>query len=68
MPKALELGLVNETGCDLAPTYSRAWALAEQFAQQPSLLLRYTRVLFTQPLKRQVVEAQRMTALFGVAT
>jgi hypothetical protein len=34
----------------------RAWALAERLARQPSLLLRYTRVLFTQPLKRQTVD------------
>ncbi len=53
--KALELGLVSELlpRPDLLP---RAWALAEQIAQQPSLLLRYTRVLFTQPLKRQLVD------------
>jgi hypothetical protein len=30
--------------------------LAEQLARQSSLLLRYTRVLFTQPLKRQLVD------------
>jgi enoyl-CoA hydratase/carnithine racemase len=54
-PKALELGLVAELlpRADLLP---RAWALAEQLAQQPSLLLRFTRVLFTQPLKRQLVD------------
>src|SRR5216117_50580 len=54
-PKALELGLVNELlpRADLLP---RAWALAEQIARQPSLLLRYTRVLFTQPLKRQLID------------
>src|SRR3989442_1671817 len=54
-PKALELGLVNELlpRADLLP---RAWALAEQLAQRPSLLLRYTRVLFTQPLKRQLID------------
>jgi len=34
----------------------RAWALVEQLAQRPSLLLRYTRVLFTQPLKRQLID------------
>jgi hypothetical protein len=34
----------------------RAWALAGQIAQQPPLLLRDTRVLFTQPLKRQLVD------------
>jgi hypothetical protein len=30
--------------------------LAEQIARQPALLLRYTRVLFTQPLKKQLVD------------
>src|SRR6267378_3012209 len=52
---ALELGLVNELlpRADLLP---RAWALAAQIARQPSLLLRYTRVLFTQPLKRQLID------------
>src|SRR5216117_2737144 len=50
-PKALELGMVNELlpRADLLP---RAWALAEQLAQRPSLLLRYTRVLLTQHIKR----------------
>src|SRR3989442_1117068 len=54
-PKALELGLVSELlpRPDLLP---RAWALAEQIAQRPALLLRYTRVLFTQPLKRQLID------------
>ena len=53
--KALELGLVSELlpRADLLP---RAWALARQIAQQPALLLRYTRVLFTQPLKKQLIE------------
>jgi enoyl-CoA hydratase/carnithine racemase len=53
--KALELGLVSELlpRPDLLP---RAWALAHQLAQQPALLLRYTRVLFTQPLKKQLIE------------
>jgi len=53
--KALELGLVAELHRrpDLLP---RAWALAEQLARQPALLLRYTRVLFTQPLKKQLIE------------
>ena len=53
--KALELGLVSELlpRPDLLP---RAWALAEQIARQPALLLRYTRVLFTQPLKKQLVD------------
>ena len=53
--KALELGLVSELlpRSDLLP---RAWTLAEQIARQPALLLRYTRVLFTQPLKKQLVD------------
>src|SRR6266403_362905 len=51
----MELGLVSELlpRPDLLP---RAWTLAEQLAQRPSLLLRYTRVLFTQPLKRQLID------------
>src|SRR5205814_213576 len=53
--KALELGLVSELlpRPELLP---RAWALAQQIAQQPALLLRYTRVLFTQPLKKQLID------------
>ena len=53
--QAQELGLVAEVlpRQELLP---RAWALAEQFAQRPSLVLRYTRVLFTQPLKRQLID------------
>src|SRR5258705_12630454 len=53
--KALELGLVSELlpRPDLLP---RACALAEPLAQRPSLLARSTRVLFTQPLQRQLIE------------
>ena len=49
--QALELGLVSEVlpRGDLLP---RAWALAEQLAQQSPLVLRYTRVLLTQHVKR----------------
>lgn len=51
--EAQKLGLVNEVLSkeDLLP---RAWALAEDIAQKPPLTLRYTRVLFTQPLRRQM--------------
>ena len=51
--QALELGLVSEVlpRTELLP---RAWALAEQLAQQPQLVLRYTRVVLTQFLKRQM--------------
>ena len=49
--QALELGLVNEVlpRQDLMP---RAWELAEQVAQKPSLVVRYSRVLLTLELKR----------------
>lgn len=48
--QAQEMGLVNEvlSRQELLP---RAWALAEQLAQQSSLVLRYSRVLLTQHLK-----------------
>jgi enoyl-CoA hydratase/carnithine racemase len=51
--QAQELGLVNEvlSRQELLP---RAWALAEQLAQRPQLVLRYSRVLLTQQLKRQM--------------
>ena len=51
--QALELGLVNEVlpRPELLP---RAWALAEQIAQQSPLVRRYTRVLFTQYIKNQM--------------
>jgi enoyl-CoA hydratase/carnithine racemase len=53
--QALELGLVAEVlpRPDLLP---RAWALAEQLAQQSPLILRYSRVLLTQSIKRQMHE------------
>jgi enoyl-CoA hydratase/carnithine racemase len=49
--QAQEVGLVNEVlpRQDLLP---RAWALAEELAQRPPLVLRYSRVLLTQHLKR----------------
>lgn len=51
--QALELGLVSEVlpKRDLLP---RAWQLAEEMVQKPPLVLRYTRVLLTQYLKRQM--------------
>ena len=53
--EALRLGLVSEVlpPGDLLP---RAWALAEQLAAQPDLVLRYTRVATTQYIKRQMQE------------
>jgi enoyl-CoA hydratase/carnithine racemase len=51
--EALQLGLVNEVMPreDLLP---RAWALAEQLAQESDLVRRYTRVLMTQYIKRMM--------------
>jgi enoyl-CoA hydratase/carnithine racemase len=49
--EAKQLGLVSEVlpQGDLLP---RAWTLAQQLAQQPDLVLRYTRVAMTQHVKR----------------
>ena len=51
--EAKELGLVSEVlpQQDLLP---RAWELAEQLTKQSPLVLRYTRVLLTQYIKRQM--------------
>jgi enoyl-CoA hydratase/carnithine racemase len=53
--EAKELGLVNEVlaEADLLP---RAWELAEQLAQQPDLVLRYTRVAMAQYVKRAMLD------------
>ena len=49
----LEMGLVNEVmpAADLLP---RAWALAEELTKQSPLVLRYTRLMLTAPLKSLV--------------
>ena len=49
--EAKQMGLVNEVvpRRELLP---RAWALAEELAQQPPLVVRYTRMLLTLQLKR----------------
>jgi enoyl-CoA hydratase/carnithine racemase len=51
--KALDLGLVAEV---LPPDklLARAWELAEDLARRPTLLLRYTRLLLTEALRRQM--------------
>jgi len=51
--KALELGLVAEV---LPPDklLARAWELAEDLAKRPTLLLRYTRLLLTEKLRREM--------------
>jgi len=51
--KALELGLVAEV-LPADQLLSRAWALAEDLARRPTLLLRYTRLLLTEALRRQM--------------
>jgi hypothetical protein len=35
---------------------ARAWELAENLTKKPTLLLRYTRLLFTEYLRRQMHE------------
>lgn len=51
--EALQFGLVNEIQPreQLLP---RAWELARQLMQQPALNRRYTRILLTEPLRRQM--------------
>jgi enoyl-CoA hydratase/carnithine racemase len=51
--QALDLGLVAEV---LPPDklMARAWELAEGLAKRPTLLLRYTRLLLTEALRRQM--------------
>ncbi len=53
--EAKDLGLVSEVlpQPELLP---RAWALAEQLAQQSDLVLRYTRVATTQVVKRAMLD------------
>jgi enoyl-CoA hydratase/carnithine racemase len=51
--EAKTLGLVNEV-MPRAKLLERAWSLAEQLAGQETLLLRYSRVMFTELLKRQM--------------
>jgi enoyl-CoA hydratase/carnithine racemase len=53
--EALRLGLVAEV---LTPDKlsARAWELAEGLTKKPTLLLRYTRLLFTEYLRRQMHE------------
>jgi enoyl-CoA hydratase/carnithine racemase len=53
--EALRLGLVAEV---LTPDklLTRAWQLADDLTKKPTLLLRYTRLLFTEYLRRQMHE------------
>jgi enoyl-CoA hydratase/carnithine racemase len=51
--EAKEIGLVNEVlpAAELLP---RAWELAEELAKRPPLVLRYTRLLLTQQIRREM--------------
>jgi len=51
--KALELGLVAEVHPP-DKLLGRAWELAEDLARRPTLLLRYTRLLLTEALRRHM--------------
>lgn len=51
--QALELGLVSEV-LPRQALLPRAWELAEQLTKQSPLVLRYSRVLLTQYVKRQM--------------
>jgi enoyl-CoA hydratase/carnithine racemase len=51
--QALEFGLVNEV-LPRQQLLPRAWELAEQLAQKPPLVLRYSRILLTENLKRRL--------------
>lgn len=53
--EALQLGVVNEV-LPREQLLPRAWELAEQLIRQPPLTLRYTRVVFTQRLKRLMLD------------
>ena len=51
--QALDLGLVSEV-LPKDQLVNRAWTLAEQLTQESPLVLRYTRVLMTQHIKRMM--------------
>ena len=53
--EAKELGLVAEV-LPQDEVLARAWTLAEDLAKKPTLLLRYTRLMFTEHLRRRLQE------------
>ena len=53
--QALEWGAVNEV-LPRERLLDRAWELARELAKRPPLTLRYSRLLFTQPLKRAFLD------------
>lgn len=65
--KALQLGLVGEV-LPREQVLERAWQIARQLAEKPDLVLRYTRLVFTQPLKESLLRYQGLgLALEGLA-
>ena len=52
-PRRCDSGLVAEV-LPIDKLLARAWQLAEDLARKPTLLLRYTRLLFTEYLRRQM--------------
>jgi enoyl-CoA hydratase/carnithine racemase len=53
--EALQLGVVSEV-LPAERLSERAWELARQLARQPDVTLRYTRVAFTQQLKKMITD------------
>jgi enoyl-CoA hydratase/carnithine racemase len=65
--KALELGLVGEV-LPQEKVLERAWQIARKLAEKNDLVLRYTRLVFTQPLKERLLRYQGLgLALEGLA-
>jgi enoyl-CoA hydratase/carnithine racemase len=65
--KALELGLVGEV-TPKEKVLERAWEIADRLAVNSDLVLRYTRLVFTQPMKEHMLRHQTMgLALEGLA-
>ena len=50
---AKEMGLVSEV-LPQDQVLPRAWALAEELTKRPTLLLRYTRLMFTEHLRKRM--------------
>jgi len=51
--EAKEIGLVAEV-LPKEQVLPRAWQLAEELTQRPTLLLRYTRLMFTEYLRKRM--------------
>lgn len=64
--QAHELGLVAEI-LPADKLLARAWELAEDFARRPTLLLRYTRLTFVEPIRKRLAEVGYSLALEGLA-